>query len=257
MRQRGKFAQLQGLIAWNVVRSAHRGEHLGLFHRIDPEIGLQVEIQIQHVFRIAGFLRHDLQNLLPDGIVGDCRNRRLSRNGNWSRCRGLAGQWRRRRRNCSCQVRPPLIDEPDHMRERGIVAQLAILVARNVIDLANGGEHFRLLDRVDAEIGLQVEIQVQHVFGVSRLLDHQSQDAFLDGISAAWDDGRHSGDDLDFGFLLAGCRHRRCRYGFLSAEVRIGEVRSSFVHEADDVGKRGKIAQPDLVVPLDAIGLTN
>ena len=35
------------------------------------------------------------------------------------------------------------------MRQRRIVAQLAVLFARDVVDLADGREHFRLLDGVD------------------------------------------------------------------------------------------------------------
>ena len=70
------------------------------------------------------------------------------------------------------------------MRQGRIVAQLAVLVARNVVDLADGREHLRLLDGVDAEVGFEVEVQIQHVFRIAGLLDHQGQDAFLHGIAA-------------------------------------------------------------------------
>ncbi len=75
------------------------------------------------------------------------------------------------------------IDEANHVRQRGIVAQLAVLVARNVVDLANGREHFRLLDGVDAEVGFEIEIEVEHVGGIAGLLHHQRQDALLHGIA--------------------------------------------------------------------------
>ena len=80
------------------------------------------------------------------------------------------------------QVGPFLIDEPDHMRQCGIVSQLAVLVARNVVDLADGREHLRLLDGIDAEIGFEIEIQVQHVFRIAGLLHDQRKNAFLHGI---------------------------------------------------------------------------
>ncbi len=83
-------------------------------------------------------------------------------------------------RQCwSGQVGPLLVHKADHVRQRGIVAQLAVLVARNVVDLANSGEHLRLLDGVDAEVGFEVEIEVEHVLRIAGLLDHQRQDAVL------------------------------------------------------------------------------
>ena len=57
------------------------------------------------------------------------------------------------------------------MSERGIVAELAIFVARNVVDLADRGKHLRLLDSVDAEIGFEVQIEIEHVGRVAGLLD--------------------------------------------------------------------------------------
>ena len=64
----------------------------------------------------------------------------------------------------------------------GIVAQLAILVARDVVDFADGGKHLCLLDGVDAEIGFEIEIQIQHIFGIAGLLYRQSQDALFDRV---------------------------------------------------------------------------
>ena len=90
------------------------------------------------------------------------------------------GGWRRAR-----QVRPLLVHEPDDMRQRRIVAQLAVLVARDVVDLADGGEHLRLLDGVDAEVGFEIEVEIQHVLRIAGLLDHKRQNAFLHRIASA------------------------------------------------------------------------
>ena len=57
------------------------------------------------------------------------------------------------------------VDEPDDVRQRREIAQFQILVTRNVVRLADGGEHFRLLDGVDAEIGFEIQVQIQHVVG--------------------------------------------------------------------------------------------
>ena len=60
-----------------------------------------------------------------------------------------------------------------------IVAELAVFIARNAVDLANRREQFRLLDGVDSEVGLEIEVQVQHVLRITGLFDYQSQEAFL------------------------------------------------------------------------------
>ena len=74
--------------------------------------------------------------------------------------------------------------ELDHVSESGKVAQFEVLVAWNVVSRAHGCEHLRLLDRIDAEVRLQVEIQVQHVFRVASLLCHDFKNCFLDRIIA-------------------------------------------------------------------------
>ena len=80
------------------------------------------------------------------------------------------------------QVGPLLVHEADDVRQCRIVAQLAVFIARDVVDLADGGEHFCLLDGVDAEIGFEIEIEIEHVVGIAGLLDHQRQDALLHRI---------------------------------------------------------------------------
>ena len=65
------------------------------------------------------------------------------------------------------------------MSQRRIVAQLAVLIARDAVDLADGCEHLRLFDGIDSEVGFEVQIQVQHVFRIAGLLRHQGKNAFL------------------------------------------------------------------------------
>jgi hypothetical protein len=79
----------------------------------------------------------------------------------------------RRGRSSTRQVWPLLIYEADDMSQSGIIAQLDVLVARDVVGFADGREQLRLLDGVDAEISFQVEFQVQHLFRINQfLLDH-------------------------------------------------------------------------------------
>jgi hypothetical protein len=89
VRERGKVAQLQVLIARYVVRRAHRGKHLRLFHRVDSEIGFQVEIEIQHLLGIASLLGNNVQDSLLDRFV------RSDGVDSWRRC--LRWRWNRGR----------------------------------------------------------------------------------------------------------------------------------------------------------------
>ena len=89
------------------------------------------------------------------------------------------------------QIRPLLVHEPDYMRQRRIIAQLAVLVAGNVVDLADRREHLRLLDGVNAKVSFQIEVHIQHVFWIAGLFHHQLEDAVLHRIVSALLRGRH------------------------------------------------------------------
>ena len=66
--QRRVVAQAQALLLRNVEGIAHGLEGLGLLHRVDAQVRLQVQVQIQHVLRVAGLLGHDAQHLAGDGV---------------------------------------------------------------------------------------------------------------------------------------------------------------------------------------------
>ena len=86
VREGGKIAQLQVLIARNVIGRAHRGKHLRLLHGIDSEIGFQIEIKVEHLLGIASLLGNDFQDPGLDRFVrrgrADCRRRRQRRGWN-------------------------------------------------------------------------------------------------------------------------------------------------------------------------------
>ncbi|OPZ54556.1 MAG: hypothetical protein BWY91_01611 [bacterium ADurb.BinA028] len=45
---------------------ADGGEDLGLLDGVDAEVGLKVKVGVQQVGRVAGQLRHDLDDLVDD-----------------------------------------------------------------------------------------------------------------------------------------------------------------------------------------------
>ena len=69
--------------------------------------------------------------------------------------------------------------------EGGVVAELDLVVAFDPEALADGGEHLGLLDGVDAEVGFEVEVEVQHVGRVAGLVGHQGEDLGLHIDAAA------------------------------------------------------------------------
>ena len=86
------------------------------------------------------------------------------------------------------------------MRQRREVTQLEIGIARDVVHFADGGEHVRLLDRIDAQVRFEIQIQIQQVRRVAGLYRQQGQDTLLHRIAGP--------------ILFSGCRggrrgHRR------------------------------------------------
>src|SRR3954463_6786708 len=72
------------------------------------------------------------------------------------------------------------------MRQCWVVAQLASLIAGNVVDVADSRKHFGLLNGVDAQIGFEGEVEVEDVRGIAGFLYGQGQDALLDLVSDGW-----------------------------------------------------------------------
>ena len=95
---------------------------------------------------------------------------------------GLSWCWRWLRPAALCPGRKGIVDKANDLGQRVIVAQLQIITAWDVVGLADCGQDFGLLHRVDAQVGFQIEFQVQHLGRVARLLADQSQHALGDGI---------------------------------------------------------------------------
>ena len=77
MGQGGEVAQLEGVVAGHPVVLADRGEDLGLLDRVHPEVGLQVEVDVEQIRRIAGELGDDADHDVGDLVPGRCRRGRL------------------------------------------------------------------------------------------------------------------------------------------------------------------------------------
>ena len=247
MGQGRKVAQLEILITRNVIGCADGREHFRLLNRVDAEVGFEIEVQIQHVLRVAGLLSNDLQHLIFNRVVG---SRLYCDRGLWGRflflhCsdRDLNGPARR--------ARLPILRKLDHVGQGGEVAQLEILVSGNVIGRADGGKHLRLFNRVDAEVGFQIEIQVQHVPGVAGLLSNDLQHLVFNGVIGSrlcCDRGRRGGDCRN----ISGDGARRGRRGRPNDEI--GTV---LMHKPDYVRQRWIVAQLPVLVPRNVVYLAD
>ena len=168
MAERRVVAQLDGVVAFDPEAFADGGEHLGLLDRVDAEVGFEVELEVEHVGRVAGRVGHQGDDLgcdIAPTLDGRCSGCGLGFGfgGRLGRRAGLA-------RRCA------VVDEGDDVAERRVVAQLDGVVAFDPEAFADGGEHLGLLDRVDAEVGFEVEIDVEHVGRVAGRVGHQGDD---------------------------------------------------------------------------------
>ena len=159
MGQGRVVAQLQRVVALDPVGLADRGEDLGLLDRVDPQVGLEVEVHVEQVGRIAGLLGDDLQHPLLDAAGRAGRRVGLGRPGR------RAGSARRGGR-CGAGA---LVDEGDDVGQGRVVAQLQRVVALDPVGLADLGEDLGLLDRVDPQVGLEVEVHVEQVGRIAGL----------------------------------------------------------------------------------------
>ncbi len=158
MLQRREIAQLKVLIALDVVNPADGRHQLRLLNRINPEVRFQIQLQVQHVFGIAGLLDHQCQDgflhrIVHDRFDDDSRDRCRSR----SHAFGFALLLLRRFGLRFRQVGTLAIDEADDMLQRREIPQLEILIALDVVDPTDGRHQLRLFDRINPEVGLEIQ----------------------------------------------------------------------------------------------------
>ncbi len=209
MVQRRVVPQLQTLIPLNPIRLPDRGEHLRLLHRVNPQIRLKIQLHIEQIRRITRLLRHDLKHTSLDRVTGG--GHRGSR-GNGApgagaaagrRCRGRrrSGSGCGGRRHSCRRTRCAITHEPDNMIQRRVVPQLQTLIPLNPIGLPDRGKHLRLLHRVNPQIRLKIQLHIEQIRRITRLLRHDLKHTSLDRVTG----GGHRGSRSD--------PESRCRLG--------------------------------------------
>ncbi len=194
----GVVLELQPLFLREAVVFAQFAEQFGLLDGIDAEVGLEVEVRLEHVLGVAGLLGEEVeqsvQDLLAVRVAGDCTRGRLGRCRHGAR-RGFRFRRRRRGRRFRFRARCPFrcrrrrggraaretaLDVFDDAVNRRVVLELQSFLLWKAVVFAQLTEQFGLLDRVDAEVGLQVEVRLQHVLRVPGLLGKQVEQTLSD-----------------------------------------------------------------------------
>ena len=138
-----------------------------------------------------------------------------------------------------------VVDEADDVAQGGVVAQLEVVVAVDAVALADGGEHLGLFDGVDAEVGFEVEVGVEHVGRVAGLLGDDRQDRGRDHVVVGAARGAAAAGAGSARAPAAGRGSRAARRG------------GAVFDEADDVAQGGVVAQLEGVVAVDAVALAD
>ena len=154
-----KVAQLEAVVAGDAVVLADRGEHLGLLDGVHTEVGLQVEIHVEQIGRIAGQLGDDAHHGVGHVITGTGRRSHCRRR--FERGASAVGGASAAAAGAGAPVLSRI--QPMTWVRVGKVAQLEAVVAGDAVVLADGGEHLGLLDGVHTEVGLQVKIDVEQI----------------------------------------------------------------------------------------------
>ena len=156
MPQRGIVLQLQLLVGRKVEALAKFRHQLGLLHRVDAQVRLHVQIQLQHLGRISGARAHQRHHLV----------------GHWARVLNRLGRNNGSRWRCG-YGRGVRLHVTDHVAQRRVILQLQLLVGRQVEALTQLGHQLGLLHRVDAQVGLHIEVQLQHLGRIPGAGAHQ------------------------------------------------------------------------------------
>ncbi len=176
MAEGGEVAELEVVVAFELVVLADGGEDFGLFDGVDAEVGFEVEVGVQQVGGVAGHLGDDRGDRVDHVVTARCRCRGPMR------CAGL--RWLARCGGWWWGGAGAVADPGGDVAEGGEVAELEVVVAFELVVLADGGEDFGLFDGVDAEVGFEVEVGVQQVGGVAGHLGDDRGDRVDDVVTA-------------------------------------------------------------------------
>ena len=223
------------------------GQDLHALDRVDAQVGLEVEVGIEHVGRVARAVAHHTQHRRQQRLTRQHGSRRCLRSGS---CRHLCGVGVVVDPGHDAAQRLDLGQLLDHrvVHGRGVDARQADGVGQLAEDLD-------ALDRVDAQVGLEVEVGIEHVGRVAGAVAHDPQHRRQQRLTRQHGSRRRlwssSGPDR------RGRRDGRCDGGRLDDRAQVGRgTRSGAeVAEHDVALGRDQLADAAEVLEHRAVGL--
>ena len=184
----GNSRELEGVVALEVPAGADGGEDLRLLDGVDAEVDLEVEVRVEELRGVARHLGHDRRDRVEDrvgGLRGEARPRvrraQVRRAAAELRCGGTSG-------GAATPSRFPRTQAATWFSVGNSLKRTVSSRTRSHCG-ADGGEDLGLLDRVDAQVGLEVEVGPQEVGGVAGHLGDDLGDRREDGVVALAETG--------------------------------------------------------------------
>ena len=153
---------------------AHRGKQFSLFNRINTQVGFHIQVQLQHIFWVAGFFGYHRDHFFGYGRFvqrGGFRGRGGRRSGRSRSRRYRRGGSRGRRaygRGGSGAFGTGVGQRILNNRADGrIIFQLHAFLFGDVICIAHNRKQFRLFDRINTEVGFHIQVQLQHILRIA------------------------------------------------------------------------------------------
>ncbi len=154
-----------------------------MFDRINAEVGFHIQVNIKHIFRITRLFSHHIYYFF--GYAGFIkRDRRFSgRSHHGLRHRSsLYGSRSRNRCGRGRLYGSGFARISEHkfnaMADCRVVFQLDAVLLGNAIMFAQGSKKFSLFDRINAEVGFHIQVNIKHIFRITRLFAYHFHDFF-------------------------------------------------------------------------------
>ena len=168
MADRRIILELDTVLLGNTIVLTQGGKEFGLFDRINAEVGFHIQVNIQHIFGVTRLFAYHFDHFF--GHAGFVQHHGRSRRRGRFCHRGRRYRRLGDRRGCSgrrfARVRKHKFNA---VADRRIILELDTVLLGNTIVLTQGGKEFGLFDRINAEVGFHIQVNIQHIFGVTRL----------------------------------------------------------------------------------------
>ena len=171
--------QLDTVLLGDTVMFAHCGKKFSLFDRINTKVGFHIQVQIKHIFRITRLFGYHFDYFFRYRRFIK-RGRRFSGRSHCGLCHRSRLYRSRSRNRCGrgCLYGSGFARISEHkfnaMADSRIIFQLDAVLLGNAIMFAQGSKEFSLFDRINAEVGFHIQVNIKHIFRIASLFSHHT-----------------------------------------------------------------------------------